>query len=58
MKTADELKESKEQKKGELGEDEDAKTEKHHKELNDDSVVSLTDLLESANQDESIPRWT
>ena len=38
-------------------EDYDSEIEKHHKELNEESVVSLTDLLEAANQDEVIARY-
>ena len=41
----------------ENSEDQDAKIERHHQELNaDESVVSLTDLLEAASREDAIAR--
>ena len=57
MKTADQLSESQERSQdgSDLAQNE-GQVEKHHKELNEESVVSLTDLLEAASQDEAIAR--
>ena len=55
VKTAEELGESSGQ-VGREGSQQNAQIEKHHKALNEESVVSLTDILEAASQDEMIGR--
>ena len=57
MKTADQLSESQERSRD--GSDfvqNEEQVKKHQEELNEESVVSLTDLLEAASQDEAIAR--
>ena len=55
VKTAEDLAESSGQDGG-VDAEKSAQVEKHHKALNEDSVVSLTDILEAASQDENITR--
>ncbi|XP_065066987.1 arf-GAP with coiled-coil, ANK repeat and PH domain-containing protein 3-like isoform X2 [Rhopilema esculentum] len=55
VKSADQLGASM-QKPSEDGTLTDAQVEEHHRAMNDDSVVSLTDLLEAASQDEAVSR--
>ena len=56
VKSADQLGASM-QRPSEEGTLTDAQVEEHHRAMNDESVVSLTDLLEAASQDEAVSRY-
>ena len=56
VKTVEELADS-HGRGGEEGAQKNADIEKRHAALNEESVVSLTDILEAASQDEMIPRY-